>query len=443
MIARIARLAIAFSALAASLPAVAHGADQVWWPNFSADNISFANLDNTGSGGNLSGTMGATAPNDPNGLAFDPAAGRVYWASNNGQKISYANIDGSGAGGDLNTTGASVVGPRGLAIDPAAGRIYWAAAFGASPGIYYANLDNSGGGQIPTGTATVSTPSGVAIDKAANRIYWANANTTTGNKISYANLDGSGGGGDLPTGSATVGAPVDVAVDPAGGKILWANSVIVSDGQKIAFANLDGSGGANLNTTGSCTTCAPPTGVALDPGANRVYWTNAFTEPISFANLDNSGGGGDLNDTGATNNGPTYPAVLRTPVPSGPPAVSGGSVTGSTLSCSQGAWAPNLPGAHLYRVPRTFAFQWTLNGSDIGGATSNTHTASTAGTYACKVSATNAAGTGGPQTSAGHSVSEPPPVTNPPANPPAPPRAKKKCKKGRKGVAAKKCKRKR
>lgn len=439
MIARTAALAVALTALAASLPAAALGADTIWWSNFGANNISFTNLDNTGGGGNLASTTGATAPNQPNGLALDPAAGRVYWASVNGQKISYANIDGSGGGGDLNTSGASVFAPRGLAIDPAGGRIYWAAAFGPSPGIYYANLDNSGGGQISTTGATVSTPSGVAIDPAANRIYWANANTTTGNKISYANLDGTGSGGDLNTTGATVSQPLGVAVDPAGGRIYWGNQSAAS--LKISYANLNGSGGADLNVTGACTVCAPPAGVAIDPAANRIYWANSFTEAISFTNLDGTGSGGDLNDTGATVNSPTFPALLRTPVPTGAPAVSGGSQTGSTLSCSQGSWAPNLLGAHLYRAPRTFAFQWTLNGADIGGATTNTHTASTPGSYGCRVSATNHAGTGGPQESAAHAVSTPPPpVVTPPA-----PAKKRKCKKGfrlKKVKGKKKCVRK-
>jgi hypothetical protein len=46
----------------------------------------------------------------------------------------------------------------------------------------------------------VSTPLGLAVDPAAGRLYRANA---TGNKISFANLDGSGGS-DLATPGATL-----------------------------------------------------------------------------------------------------------------------------------------------------------------------------------------------------------------------------------------------
>jgi len=445
MIARIAALALATAAMVASSVTPAFGADTIYWTNFGGNDISFANLDGSGSGGSVN-TTGATAPNQPAGVAIDPAAGRIYWATANGGKISFANLDGTGGGGDLNTAGATVGILRGLAIDPAGGRIYWASTNTGT--ISYANLDGSGGGNLSTTGATVSNPNGVAIDPASNRIYWANRNTTTGNKISYANLDGTGSGTDLVTGAATVSGPAGLAVHPAGGRIFWANQVIGADNQKIAFANLDGSGGANLNVTGSCMVCAPPTGVALDPDPNRIYWTNSFTTAISFANLDSSGSGGDLSTAGGSVNSPAYVAILKTPLPTGAPTVSGGSVTGSVLTCSQGSWAPNLLGGFLYRAPRTFGFQWTLNGADIGGATTNTHTASTPGSYGCRVSATNAAGTGGPQTSAGHEVSNPPPPVTPgnPTSPinPAGNVRKRKCKKAKKGASAakKKCKRK-
>src|SRR4051812_10415934 len=256
--AAIAVLALGIAVLA--LPRTASAADQVWWQNLSANNISFARLDNTGGGGDLASTAGATAPNQPDGVAFDLPAGGVYGASANGQRISYTNIDGSGGGGDLNTTGASVFAPRGLVVDHDAGRIYWAAAFGTSPGIYYASLDNSGGGQIDTTGATVSKPSGVALDKADNRIYWANNDTSTGNKISYANLDGTGNGHDLDTTGGTVIGPFAVAVDHVGGRVYWVNANLTTASQEVAYASINGGSGGGISVTGACTTCSPPTG---------------------------------------------------------------------------------------------------------------------------------------------------------------------------------------
>ncbi len=62
----------------------------------------------------------------------------------------------------------------------------------------------------------------MAINVAAGKVYWTDR---TGNRISFANLDGSGGGGTLSTGAATVSGPNAAAVYPAAGKIYWANEL--------------------------------------------------------------------------------------------------------------------------------------------------------------------------------------------------------------------------
>jgi DNA-binding beta-propeller fold protein YncE len=178
----------------------------------------------------------------------------------------------------------------------AADSVYWSNASGNK--ISFANLNGSGGGDLFTGSATVKNPQGVAFDPAAERIYWANA---SGTKISFANLNGSGGG-DLATGSATVNAPVGVAVDPAAGRIYWANS----GGTTISFANLDGTGGGDLFTGGA--TVNGPEGVAVDSAAGRIYWANGAGNKISFANINGSGGA-DLATGSATVKVPAGVAV--------------------------------------------------------------------------------------------------------------------------------------
>ena len=69
------------------------------------------------------------------------------------------------------------------------------------------------------------------------------------------------------------------------------------------------------------------------------------------------------------------------------------------LSCSTGKWASDLPGAQLYRAPRSFSYQWLRGGTAIAGATSRTYTPRKRGYYSCRVTAANQAGTG-TQTSA-------------------------------------------
>jgi hypothetical protein len=167
----------------------------------------------------------------------------------------------------------------------------------------------------------------------------------------------------------------------------------------VAF-RLDGSGGGDLPTTGATTSV--PTGVAIDPVARQIYWANFGANKISFANLDGSGGG-DVPTLAATVSEPSFPVLLHAPQGAGPPAIAGGSAIGSVLSCSQASWAPDLPASLFYRAPASFAFQWSVDGHEIAGATASSYTAFTAGDYHCTVTASNAAGSV-TQTSAPHAV---------------------------------------
>jgi hypothetical protein len=374
----------------------ARAVDRVYWTNVHAG-ISFVPLDGS-AGGNL--TITGTTVGTPQGVAIDPAAGKIYWANGGStHTIAVANLDGSNAHA-LNTGTATTSGNEGVALDVAGGKIYWANPLGATPAISYTRLDGSGGADLAiTGTATLSGPRGIAVDPTARKIYWSNAQPA--NKVSVANLDGSDSH-DLNTGAATVTNVNGAAVDPVGGRIYFAN--YVTGGGTIGYANLNGSGGGNVNT--GAATVNGPLGVAVDPSAGKVYWANFGTgngTKISYANLDGSGGG-DVPNPGAIVNAPTFPALLRTPVGAGAPAIAGGSTTGSTLSCSTGSWAPDLVAGFVYRAPTTFAYQWSLGGSDIAGATQASITATAPGAYRCRVTAANLAGTAS-QTSAAVTVS--------------------------------------
>jgi DNA-binding beta-propeller fold protein YncE len=413
---RMLAVGVVVFAICAAVPAApAAAASRIYWSNTGGGRISYANLDGSG-GANLS-TSGATGGVgfDFFGIAIDIANGRLYWADTNfghpnESTISYANLDGSG-GGDVETGAAAVEEPLGVAIDPTANRVYWANAFGNK--ISYANLDGSGGANLGTVGATVSEPTGVAIDPATGRIYWANA---AANNFGWAALDGSGGGTIEITGPATVNKPEGVAVDPAAQRIYWANR----GANKISWANLDGSGGEDV-ATGSATV-SEPVGVAVDPAAGRIYWGNfsgGVDKKISWAALDGSGGE-DLSIAGATETGAfTFPALLETPSGTVAPTVSGASTTGSTLACSQGAWAADLSSDFLFQAPRSFGYTWQLNGADLPGASGATIAATQPGSYSCRVTATNPAGSSA-QTSAGLMISAPPP----PAVGPEPPDTK-------------------
>ena len=99
-----------------------------------------------------------------------------------------------------------------------------------------------------------------------------------------------------------------------------------------------------------------------------------------------------------------FPALLQAPQANGQaPAISGGASLGDALSCSPGSWKSDLAGAFLFRAPRTFAYQWQLDGSDIPGATTSSFTFTEPGDYTCRVTAANEAGSSS-QTSAAFTV---------------------------------------
>jgi DNA-binding beta-propeller fold protein YncE len=324
-------------------------------------------------------TGGATV-STPSGIALDPAAGRVYWLNGGPSPgVSYANLDGSG-GGDLNTAGATMTSPNGLGIDRAAGRVYW----GNGPPderISYANLDGSGGADLVTTGAVVESPSGVAVDPPSGRIYWSNFELNAV-PVSYGHLNGASGGNVNPPGS---GNATSVALDPATGRVYWGNL----EG-KIEFSMPDGSGDGELNLAGA--TVSFLRSIAIDPVSNRVYWVNEQPlSGISFASLDGSGGS-NLAITGAPIAHPYAIALLRSPSGTGAPTIGGRAVIRSPLTCSGGSWAADLPGALLYRAPRSVAIQWLRAGRPIAGATSASYRPSNPGSYSCQATATNHAG---------------------------------------------------
>jgi DNA-binding beta-propeller fold protein YncE len=380
---RLAGIVSALLAVGAALAPTARAADRIYWSNYAANSISFANLN--GSGGGALPT-GAATVFGPMGLAIDSAKGRIYWANwglggpieaGDGKSISFASLNGSG-GRTVLIDPAFVNGPHGLAIDPVKRRLYWPNT--ATNTIASARLNGGGARNLRTGRATVNGPRGVAIDPRTRRIYWAN---WSGNRISFARLDGNGGS-DLPTGAATVQQPEGVALDPVAQRIYWAG---FSDAGGISQANLDGSGGGDL-ATGAATVNGPH-GIAIDPVARRIYWANARQNSLAWASLD-GGMGGDLGTPGAPAVEPDQPVLLKAPVSGGRPVIRRTWRRG--LRCAPGRWLGDLPGSALYRAPARLSYRWTRAARSRTVARGRLLGAARPGRYRCVVTARNAAG---------------------------------------------------
>ncbi len=370
-------LAAAIGVAVATLMATsAQATDSIYWTNTSSpfgiyytSNAGGANLD----------WRGYTFKGTSQGLAFDPAAGRAYWSNPNLDTIGYAEIDG-GVSGDLPTTGVTLDHPAGISIDTAAGRLYVANT--ARNTITWVKTDGSAGGDLNTTGATVDGPYGIAVDPQGGRVYWSN---NSGGSISWARLDGTGGGNVNP-GPAPVAAPLGVAVDPAAGRVYWASY----GSGTIGWASTTGSGAGVVNTSGA--TPGGPSGLAIDADGGKLYFGNISANKLSSAQLDGSGGGADIGTPGDFLKSPFAVALLQDPRNMEPPAISGSTDVGSTLTCSQGTWAPDVGAAFLFRAPHTFTYAWQRNGSFISRANATTLTTTQAGEYTCLVRATNYAG---------------------------------------------------
>jgi hypothetical protein len=430
-------------------------ADTIYWIDFPAT-IRRAPL----AGGGTIDNFYASPPgawNTASGLAIDPAAGRIYWTSwgDDGTMIRRAPLAGGGPVDVLYDSGDGVSQPFGLAIDKAAGRIYW--SNGGDDTIRRAPL--AGGGPVVTlydSAHGVSGPRGLAIDPTAGRIYWSNGVTAT---ICGAPL--APGPVDTLYGPAQgVGGPVGLAIDPAAGRIYWTNWFYVAQGM-IRGAPLAVGGSVNDLYGASV-----PSGVAIDPNPaaperlevrdverfaigrwlrdlfsrpsgppGRIYWSSGSAahggeaptpgdNTVRAAPLAGGGSVDTLYGPAQWLSGPGALALLRAPLGTGPPTISwqfvlddgpfrglefGGGHSGPLdrqLTCSRGTWAPDLPGCLLYRAPESFAYQWRLNGTDIGAATAAHYTPdpTAPGSYSCRVTATNQSGSA-TQTSAAVAIS--------------------------------------
>ena len=357
-------------------------ADQVYWANQSS--IAYSKLDDT-AGGFLPASVNAVT--DVSGTAIDTANGRIYVSEESAGRIAWFALDG-GASGIVNTAPGSVDHPSNIAIDPGTQTLYWANA--VNPGsIGFIPVSESGGGVLTAPGRTdahVQEPTRLAIDVLHHRVYWWNA---AGEEFSWVETDGLIGGNLSTPGLTGSGADIaGIALEPfstpeelyfINGGIFHTDPVLggAPEGVKEVFKN-------NTNA---------PIGLAFDGVNERFYWANSGVdeerkEAVGTATLFGHPATVAVFPV-APIHSPVFAAILKAPVSTGEPELS---VAGTTMSCTLGEWEGDHPGASVYAAPTSFAYQWKKGSEDIGGATGNTFTATEAGSYSCKITATNAAG---------------------------------------------------
>jgi DNA-binding beta-propeller fold protein YncE len=124
------------------------------------------------------------------------------------------------------------------------------------------------------------------------KVYWgANGSGV----MSEAELNGSGGS-TVSVGSASVNQPTGTALDPATNKLYWVNYATST----ISVANLDGTGEGQTLYSSPAEDVDGPVSLAIDPATNKIYWDNISNDTIAEANLDGSGANQLVDTTGVT-----------------------------------------------------------------------------------------------------------------------------------------------
>ncbi|MBX2905782.1 MAG: T9SS type A sorting domain-containing protein [Taibaiella sp.] len=322
---------------------------------------------------------GATSPGDggpatdasisrPMGLAFD-ASGNLYFAEENGHRIRKVNIstgnistiagDGTGAstGDGAAATAAQVEYPEGIAVN-------------ADGDIFFSEYSSNKIRKISAATGNISTyatgfdqPALLDFDQAGN-LFVGSFNSsgrvlrvkTSGVVDTVAGNGTSTPSGDAgPATSAGLGRPMGVSVTPGGNLLIstnWNHRIRVVMAQTVAIT---GTGTVCAGSTTPLTASIPgaiwksaDAAIATVSSTGVVTGVAAGTTTITYV------AGLLFGSTVVTVNAPTTPVI---------------SASGTTLS-----------------VPTGYAsYQWTLGGTAIAGATSESYTATTSGTYAVEV----------------------------------------------------------
>lgn len=364
-------------------------ADQVWWVN--QNSISYSQLDDT-AGGYLPPSV--LAIHGGSGSAIDTANDRIYVSQEATDQIVWFGLDGL-TSGVVNTAAGSVDHPKNVSIDPETQILYWANA--DSPGsIGFAYVNESGGGILAhsgSTPASVEEPTRIAVDTRHGRVYWWNE---TGKGFSWATMNGLSGG-NLSTpglGITEAGKMGGMAVEPYSTpeELYFINNEVpgifhadpLLGGEPEEIQNAFEKKGKNI---------AGPLGLAFDLAGNRFYWANSniVEEPEMAIGTATVFGHPATIKTfpEAPIHNPGFPAILKEPVVVAEPQIS---VAGTTLSCTQGEWEGDHPGASVFAAPTSIGIQWKKSSTAIAGATGSSFTPTETGSYVCEVVAENAAG---------------------------------------------------
>jgi len=199
---------------------------------------------------------------DPKGLDIDTVSGKIYWS--NGFDIRRADLDGS----NIETIVSGWLPMFDVRIDSDGGKIYW--TYDGIDELQRANLDGSA---VETLTTRLSGPSYISLAPADDLIW---VTEFIGGEVSAVRMDGQ----VILTKVSDQTGIVGNALDRLNRRIFWSSG---ATDDWIKRANIDGSDQLTLVTGLNA-----PQDITYEPGADRIYWTDALNRVVQRARADGS-----------------------------------------------------------------------------------------------------------------------------------------------------------
>jgi len=249
----------------------------VYWSDFGNNTIQRSNRD-----GAEHETI-YTSSNRLKGLDLDLIEGKIFWVESVDDGGTYdiglirkSNLDGSSVQTivttDFTSEGLSS-NPSDIAVDPVNQVVYWVDTtdFGHQGRIYRAKTDGSN----PELIIQDFKPSSIELDFYNERIYWAD---NVDKEIMRAGFDGSG----VELVLSTSARPFGLAIDPLAEHIYFSNVTTgASPSSELTRVDFDGTDLVVLSTIGE-----DVRDMEVAPDEGKVYWANLGDDLIQCSNLE-------------------------------------------------------------------------------------------------------------------------------------------------------------
>ena len=332
--------------------------------------------------GSASATLITTlpAPASIRAVVLDPASDRLFVNDVYGFRLFSAQLTPGSTPTAISEPSSLLINPSGLSIDTTTGTLFWSTEGTGLTGVLAQSPIVGGGAEIATPGFGSKRPWGLAYAAESGRLWWTQY-ATPSSAIRWVQADGSAAG-TLDTSGASVNNPIAIALSRTRHRVYWSNSY------NISSAAVAGGAGQDLIAADF------PRGMAIDDAAGLMYWVESDAGAVGLHSADLDGGTDRVVTPPGLSSSGSYGglALLLPPVAVSSPAIVGSPSVGGTLSCLAEAWASDVPESFAFRAVASSSVGWLRDGVIIPGATLPTYTPLVGGSYACQVTARNAAG---------------------------------------------------